>query len=152
MDWHPAYVSSGDIRGEVPKPFPKEYPRGVRTETLARLSTPLPKPDGFGACQGGAAGPGDPGRDSGAGHSTSGSAEHSGEGDAALTPRRILPLMRRHRSILGRPLRTRPTSALGRKQHVVLSFRQDVMETQQRRWLKYNTASQHARWVHEKGA
>jgi hypothetical protein len=36
---------------------------------------------------------------------------------------------------LSRPLRTRPTSALGRKQHVVLSFRQYVMEMQQRRWL-----------------
>src|SRR6516225_3109208 len=36
---------------------------------------------------------------------------------------------------LGRPLRTRPTSALGRKQHVVLSFGQYVMKMQQRRWL-----------------
>jgi hypothetical protein len=36
---------------------------------------------------------------------------------------------------LGRPLRTRPTSALGRKQHVVLSFGQYVMEMQQRGWL-----------------
>jgi hypothetical protein len=53
---------------------------------------------------------------------------------------------------LGRPLWTRPTSALGRKQHVVLLFRQYVMEMQQRRWLKYNAASQHARSVHEKGA
>jgi hypothetical protein len=34
---------------------------------------------------------------------------------------------------LGRPLRTRPTSALGPKQHVVLSFRQQVMEMQQGR-------------------
>src|SRR5262245_33993827 len=53
---------------------------------------------------------------------------------------------------LGRPLRTRPTSALGRKQRVVLSFHQYVMEMQQRRWLEDNSASQHARWVHEKGA
>src|SRR5215470_17122725 len=53
---------------------------------------------------------------------------------------------------LGRPLWTRPTSALGRKQHVVLSFRQYVMEMQQRRWLEDNAASQHASWVHEKSA
>jgi hypothetical protein len=53
---------------------------------------------------------------------------------------------------LGRPLRTRPTSALGRKQHVVLSFRQYVMEMQQRRWLEDNTAAPHASWVQEKSA
>src|SRR5262249_61677345 len=35
---------------------------------------------------------------------------------------------------LRRPLRTRPTAARRRKQHVVLSFRQYVMEMQQRRW------------------
>ena len=35
----------------------------------------------------------------------------------------------------GRSLRTRPTSALGRKQHAVLSFGQNVMKMQQRRWL-----------------
>src|SRR5215813_9046412 len=53
---------------------------------------------------------------------------------------------------LGWPLRTRPTTALGRKQHAVLSFGEYVMEMQQRGWLQDNTAAQHTRWVHEKGA
>src|SRR5215469_10967432 len=75
-------------------------------------------------------------------------------GDSRTTPGRITSLHFHDRidQFLGRPLRTRPTSAFGRKQHVVLSFRQYVMEMQQRGWLEDNTASQHARRVHEKSA
>src|SRR5215469_9610371 len=37
--------------------------------------------------------------------------------------------------LFGRSLQTRPTSAPRGKQHAVLSFRQQVMEKQQRRWF-----------------
>src|SRR6516162_11273484 len=50
---------------------------------------------------------------------------------------------------LGWSLRTRPTSALGRKQHVVLSLGQYMMEMQQRRWFYFSSRGRHTRWVHE---
>jgi len=52
----------------------------------------------------------------------------------------------------GRSLRTTPTSALAGKQHAVLSFRQYVMEMQQRRGFQDHATSQNAREAHEKGA
>src|SRR6266851_737967 len=51
-----------------------------------------------------------------------------------------------------RSIRARPTLALGRKQHAVLSSAQHVMEMQQSGRLQNDGGAENARRAHEKGA
>jgi hypothetical protein len=51
-----------------------------------------------------------------------------------------------------RSLRARPTPALGRKQHKVLSFHQQVVEMQQSGRLQNDGGTENACRAHEKGA
>jgi len=51
-----------------------------------------------------------------------------------------------------RTLWARPTPSLGRKQYVVLSFPQHIVETQQRGRLQNNGGTEKACRAHEKGA
>src|SRR5215467_8742790 len=83
------------------------------------------------------------------------SAESQGDllGDSGTTPGGITPLQFNDcvDEFFIRSFRARLTPVLGRKQHAVLSFRQQVVEMQESGWLQDDGGTQNACWVHEQG-
>src|SRR6516165_9596590 len=85
-----------------------------------------------------------------------GNAESQGDllGDAGTTPVEITPFQFNDGvdEFFMRSFRARPTPALERKQHAVLSFGQHVVEMRQRGWLQDDGGTENACRVHEKSA
>src|SRR5262245_50847593 len=74
-------------------------------------------------------------------------------GNSATTPSGIAPFHFNNRidEFFGGSFRSRSSSAFGRKQHAVLSFRQHLVEMQQSRWPQNNGVPQNPCRKHEKG-
>ena len=75
-------------------------------------------------------------------------------GNSRAAPTGITPFHFNDRvdEFLTRSFRTRLSPTLGRKQHLILSFRQQVVEMQQSGRLQNDSGPQNAYWAHEKGA